>query len=122
MDINIRHAVLQDALYNELLNTIRPESVGTEISVFRNRIDLVVKKRGEEIFYEIKTASTAKSCVREAIGQLLEYCFYKCGNTRGFATKLIVIGEPCCDQSTTEYLGKLSELMQIPIEYKQITA
>lgn len=119
IDVNIRHALIQTKLYNELLQVYDENCVGTEVRIMGKKIDLVVRHNEENIFYEIKTASTAKSCAREAMGQLLEYCFYRC-NGNGFASKLVIVGECDSDTATNQYLSLLSERIGISIEYKQI--
>jgi hypothetical protein len=40
------------------------------------RIDLVVRTGEGYEFYEIKTYGSARACIREAIGQLLEYAMW----------------------------------------------
>ena len=39
-------------------------------------IDIVLKRPDGFWFYEIKTAKTARACIREALGQLLEYSYW----------------------------------------------
>ena len=47
--------------------------------------------RGKDItYFEIKIALTAKGCIREALGQLLEYNVYP-GEQR--ASEMVVVGE-----------------------------
>jgi hypothetical protein len=120
IDVNIRHALLQTKLFEELVVEYGENCVGTEIRILGKKIDLVVQYNSEIIFYEIKTASSAKACVREGIGQLLEYCFYKATGD-GFANKLVIAGECDPDTATNEYLDHLTTRVGIPIEYRQIT-
>jgi hypothetical protein len=48
-------------------------------------------RRGKDItYFEIKIALTAKGCIREALGQLLEYNVYP-GEQR--ASEMVVVGE-----------------------------
>ena len=75
IDVSRRHEILQQVLKRNLINKPGVQ-VATELSDARGgSIDLVVCCDGELEFYEIKTAATAKQCVREAMGQLLEYAY-----------------------------------------------
>jgi hypothetical protein len=67
--------------------------------------------------YEIKTAGSARLCVREAVGQLLEYALWT-GAPK--TTKLVVVGESPLDLSTKDYLRRLNRKFPIPINYEQI--
>jgi hypothetical protein len=92
LDLDLRHNLLQEALYRRLalqygqdrVHTEQPSGVGT-------KIDIVVKAENGYWFYEIKTALTPRACLREAIGQLLEYALWP-GSQE--PTRFIVVGEP----------------------------
>ena len=91
--------------------------MGTEINLNGTSIDLVVKDKGVYYFYEIKTASTAKACIRQALGQILEYSYWP-GNQK--AEKLVVVGAPSLDKDTTKYIEYLRNKFNLPIEYRSI--
>lgn len=97
---------LADAVETEL-----PSGVGT-------KVDVVVRQGGDYWFYEIKTALTARGCLREAIGQLLEYAFWPGAQE---PSRLVVVGEARLDKDGREYLSRLKERFALPIEYEQIT-
>lgn len=120
IEINSRHVLIQNKLYNKLVNEYGNENVGTENQIFGKRIDLVVKIENEYVFYEIKTAQSAKECVREAIGQLLEYCFYKSKTNDGYASKLVIVGESTLDENTKKYLELLSKKIKKAVSYLSI--
>src|SRR5687767_1841500 len=67
-----RHVILQNALYRHLCEVHGRDAVQYEVSF----IDLTVKANGGAMYFEIKIAPTAKRCIREALGQLLEYGIY----------------------------------------------
>jgi len=119
LDLALRHNELQEALYRRLAAQYGKESVGTENSSgVGTRIDLVVRRQNEYWFYEIKTALSARACLREAVGQLLEYAFWP--GAQG-ATRLIVVGEAAIDDDGVEYLLRLRERFALPIEYERIS-
>lgn len=82
-----------------------------------NSVDLVVKLGdGNTVFYELKVLPSARQCIREALGQLLEYCHYK---TPGSATKLIIVGESVAQGSDRSYLSELRIRYNLPIYYQR---
>jgi hypothetical protein len=119
VDIALRHNALQQALHRRLVSRYGEENVGTENpSGVGTRIDVVVRREGEFWFYEIKTARSPRACLREAVGQLLEYAFWPGGQA---ATRLIVVGESEIDGDASEYLRRLKDRFSLPIDYEQIT-
>ncbi|NQY33703.1 MAG: hypothetical protein HRT37_01785 [Alteromonadaceae bacterium] len=116
--IKLKHNDYQYLLHEELVKIHGKENVGTEVSVNGTSIDLVVKKNEDEYwFYEIKTASTAKACIRQALGQIFEYSYWP-GHQK--AKKLIIVGKPIADKTEIEYVEYLRKTFDIPIEYHSI--
>ena len=58
-----------------------------------------------------------RGCLREAIGQLLEYAFWPGAQE---AKRLIVVGETAIDRDAAKYLCRLKERFSLPIEYEQL--
>ncbi len=118
LDINLRHNVLQEALYCKLADEYGAENVGVELpSGAGTSIDVAVRHKGEFYFYEIKTAQSPRACLRQALGQLLEYAFWP-GTQE--AVRLIVVGETALGEEGAEYLRTLRKLFSLPIEYEQV--
>lgn len=117
-DVSLLHNELQTDLYEELVEVHGKDSVGTEIKCgFGNRVDVVVKTNQKFIFYEIKTLRTAKSCIREALGQLLEYAYY--GNN--LKIEKLIVASPCpINKDDKQYLKRLGEKFNLNIGYHQI--
>lgn len=112
------HAKLQQKLYHRLADKFGKENVGTEIHGKNGTsIDVVVKKGGNYWFYEIKTAPTARVCIREALGQILEYAFWPGAKE---AARLVIVGEHPLDSEAKEYLAILNARFSLPIEYDRI--
>lgn len=120
LDVNLRHTFLLDVLERQL-----KERYGLTDVVFRenpsglgqNSIDLVVHQPSGCWFYDIKTYLEPRLCVREALGQLLEYAFWPgCKE----ACRLIVVGESAPDSDVREYCRRLKKRFSLPIEYQQI--
>ncbi|UJF23842.1 hypothetical protein L0B52_05700 [Suttonella sp. R2A3] len=115
INIDARHTYLQEKLYDHLVSIFGKDAVSLENPINGNRIDIVVENsKNSYIFYEIKTGSSAKSCIRQAIGQLFEYAFW---NRQEFNVELVVAGEFELDKTTSEYIWFLKNTFNIPISY-----
>ncbi len=118
VDVDLRHNLIQEKLYNQLVKKYGKKSVGTECrTVCGNQIDLVVNLKDELIYYEIKTALTAKTTIRESLSQLLEYSYWHGGTE---ASKLIIASEASLDNKAEQYLRKLRKKFSIPVYYDQV--
>jgi hypothetical protein len=117
IDVNLRHMVIQRALFVRLREKHGVAHVCCERSSGVGiRVDVMVRSGEEYWFYEVKTGGTARACIREALGQLLEYAYWP-GAQR--ATRLVVVGEPSLDARAREYLAMLRQQFSLPIEYEQ---
>jgi hypothetical protein len=120
LDVALRHNELQESLHRKLVGLHGAENVATENpSGTGTRVDVVVRQGTEYWFYEIKTALSPRACIREAVGQLLEYAFWPGGQA---AFRLIVVGETAIDAEGEDYLRRLRKEFSLPIEYEQIHA
>ena len=117
LDITLRHNDLQAMLYRRLVEKYGGENVGTEVPSGTGTVDVMVRQEGGFLFYEIKTASSPRACLREALGQLLEYAFWP-GSQE--AIRLIVVGETELDEEAAKYLCILRERFSIPLEYERL--
>ncbi len=118
LDLDLRHNLLQEALYVSLTSKYGKDNVRTEQpSGVGTLIDVVLKVKNEFWFYEIKTALTARACMREAIGQLLEYGFWPGAQE---PKRFIVVGEGSIDAEGEEYLARLRKRFSLPIEYQKL--
>lgn len=113
---NLIHNQIQDQIYNILCKEHGKENVGTENQLgTRGQIDIVVKLEKGYVFYEIKTSNNIRECIRDAIGQLLEYAHYD--NEENIAELVIITPNKLTD-SAKKYLLKLRQKYNIPITYK----
>lgn len=82
-----------------------------------NYIDLVAETVSRKrIFFEIKTASEVRLCIRQALGQLMEYAFYA---GEEYAQKLVIVGPEDKTPEDEKYLQRLNNeiIPSIPIQY-----
>ena len=77
---------------------------------------MAVRQDGEYTYYEIKTGLSAQSCIREALGQLLEYSYWPRAES---ATRLVIVGEPPLDKNARAYLENLRKQFSLPLEYRR---
>ncbi|MNF96506.1 hypothetical protein D3C84_792980 [compost metagenome] len=117
LDIRLKHNDYQSNLYSELSNIYGEENVGTEIYANGLSIDLVVKQGESYWFYEIKTASTARACIRQALGQILEYSYWP-GHQR--AEKLVIVGSTVASAEEIRYVEYLRDTFGLQLEYQAI--
>ena len=119
LDIELRHNLLQDVLERRLVDRYGADNIRREVAcgIGNNSIDLVVRQPDGYWFYDIKTFPSPRACMREAIGQLLEYAFWPgCQE----ASRLIVVGEAPPDRDVVEYCHQLRSRFSLPVEYEQI--
>jgi hypothetical protein len=118
LDITLRHNDLQLALHAHLSAKYGNNAVGTETVTIKGcKIDAVVRHENNSYwFYEIKTAFSARVCIREALAQLMEYSFWPGAQE---AERLIIIGEAVLDESSKRFLELLRNRFAIPIYYQQ---
>lgn len=119
IDVALRHKALQRVLYNCLCAEAGSENVAIEHELNLGvSVDAAVRTPGGLAFYELKVAPSVQSCVRPAIGQLLEYAHWPSA-TR--AIELIVVGEYAPDNDARAFLHLLRDRFSLPLWYRQIT-
>jgi len=111
-----QHNILQSAIYEHLDALHRDNVSGEQRTVDGTCIDIVVRDGEAFTYYEIKTALSARECIRQALGQLLEYAYWPKATS---AHRLVVVGKPPLDKEAKAYLATLNDKFSIPIEYQQ---
>jgi hypothetical protein len=77
-------------------------------------VDVVLNLDGTRVFYEVKTHPTAKACIRDALGQLLEYAVYPKAKR---ADRLVVVGDGKPTREDAQYLRHLRAHLPLPVHY-----
>ena len=109
--VDPRHVRLQNRLYDYLRKEHGEGNVHYEQD---NVVDLAVENPNGSTFYEIKMETTAKRCIRQAMGQLMEYSHYpECRK----ADKLVVVGDAPPTNEDRLYLEFLRREYRMPISY-----
>lgn len=111
-EVSARHRIIQDGVKHFLEKTKKYKTVCFEADY---KDIYAIRKDGINEIYEIKTYN-AKRCIREALGQLLEYNHYP---ARPSSDILYVVGEEPLDKKDKQYLSFLREKYKLPIWYRQ---
>lgn len=99
------HVEMQNALYIELLNEYCEDNVAAENPMaVGNPADLVVSTPDGYAIYEIKTSLLPRQCIRQAIGQLLEYAYWLRSPE---VCDLVVVGPSELDRDSAGYIESL---------------
>jgi hypothetical protein len=117
IEIIYLHRAISNSLTRELRKEHGNENVTREhpAGFGANKIDIVVNHKSQLTFYEIKTYNSLKTSIREAFGQLMEYCFYP---DKQKANELIIVTQLPADIQTKTYFKHLRETFGLPIYYQ----
>jgi hypothetical protein len=120
-EVKLHHRKLRKVLYKQLVSKFPNREIFQELPIGDgNSVDVVVRQRNEYWFYEIKTAGSARACLRQGLGQVLEYAFWP--PIARMVSRLIVVGEAAMDESSEKYLQLLKKRFSLPISYQRIRA
>ena len=111
------HDEIKEKLYLQLIQKYGADNVGTEISIGQKKIDLVVRNHDSYDLYEIKTNKEVRICIREAIGQIIDYAFFECQDKVG---KMTIVGPTQITIEASEYLQNIRCKHSLPIYYESI--
>lgn len=110
--VDLLHIKLQNMLYKTLKAKHGAKAVKYEMDF----VDLAIRLKTHVTFIEIKIDRSAKRCIRQALGQVLEYSCYANKNR---ANELLVVGEHAPTEMDKTYLQHLREQHKLPIYYAQ---
>lgn len=117
VDKELRHNVLQAALFTHLEKLHGADNVSGEQDCGNGTpIDVCMTNGKDYVYYELKTASTPQGCIRQAIGQLMEYSYWPGAHE---ANALVIVGEHKSDKNSKAYLDMLNRRFKLPISYRQ---
>ncbi|AYH27066.1 MULTISPECIES: hypothetical protein [Pectobacterium] len=119
IEIEYLHNDIQSGIYNSLCLEYGSENVGTENNTgYNSRVDIVVRlNKSSFYFYEIKTNTSVLACIREAIGQVIEYVHFRDNPVN--VDKMFIIGIYPPNEDEVRYMKTLREEYNIPIYYRQ---
>lgn len=116
---NQLHNDIQNRLYAHLCETLGAKNVGTEVSTGSGTaIDVVTNIKDDVTFYEIKTSTSVRASIRQAIPQLLEYAFWP---QQKRADRLVIVSQLPLTNAASQYIEYLRKTFNLPIFYQQFS-
>lgn len=116
-EADLFHNRLQTDLFNYLVTIHGKDNVETETPTGNGTfIDVVVRDGKNYTLYEIKTSQSVRQCIRDALGQLLEYAHF---GTDIALNELVVVSPYKVTDDVNKYLAILSKKYGLPIVYRQ---
>jgi hypothetical protein len=115
---NVLQELLADHYYTEVTRSIAITYQNS--SKYSNEVDIKARDaEGNITFFEIKALATLDGCIREALGQLLEYAYWATTDIP-LASKLVIATAHPLSQAAQQYLCRLKQASSLPLEYVQI--
>ncbi len=111
--VKVDHKKIQKNLYDMLIMEYGEQNVQIEI----NGIDILVNSISRTIIYEIKSYDDNKQCIRDAIGQLLEYKWYNKNLFKSNNISLVIVGQNELSKEEEKYMKYIKSCMNEKIEY-----
>lgn len=106
------HNIIQNSLYLDLKKNFPLQQVTME---YEGRVDILRESDTERWLYEIKPFENVLQCLRNAIGQLIEYSFRFPATDK--KTTLVIVGPAELEGDAVAALSHFEESINIPIEY-----
>lgn len=114
-EVDLMHNRMQTDIYNQLVREYGEGDVGTELPLGEGTtVDVVVRKGDSYVYYEIKTANSIRICIREALGQLMEYGFW---SKEECVEKIVIVSQNYITKDAEDYLRLLKSEFNIPVKY-----
>lgn len=116
----LKHNFLQSRLFEQLVVKYSAAQVGAEVPVGIGRacVDVCVKVcEKTTFFYEIKTSNSARACLREALGQAIEYAYWPAVER---ADKLIIVSPALATDDLISYMAFLRSRFDHCVYYQRI--
>lgn len=119
-EVKQQHRKLALVLYNELVKEVGAANVACDVPTsIGTYIDMVKRAGNHYVLYEIKTYNQLRKNIREAIGQLLEYAYWKRDKK---IKELVIVSDRKLNKETMDYLNYLKQTFGLPVSYLQKTA
>lgn len=113
---NPEHAHMQAQLMDELKAEFPGASIKREVGF----VDVIVRTKTEICLFEIKSDLEAKSVIREALGQILEYAYHP-SRSYSHSVRLVIVGRSKLPPAERTYLNRLRNEFNIPIDYRVVS-
>lgn len=108
-----KHNKIQEALKAKLVEEYGKENILLE----ENYVDVKLIQTNYVGLYEVKSASYASDCVREALGQILFYAYHDKDKR---AKKIYVVGQYPANEQDKGYIQYVKDKLKLDFEYLNI--
>lgn len=110
----ISYKPTHNIVQNQINEILKDSGIYSEVVLESENVDIKAQtKNGKWHFFEIKTSKT-RMCLREALGQILEYAHFK---PIVMAEKLFIVGLYRMSDVEKQYIRLLRNLYNIPVWY-----
>lgn len=116
IEVTPEHARMHKKLEALLVSRYGKQSVTTEFE----GIDVCVRTASEVILYEIKSDASPRAVIRNALGQVLEYAYYRPKLWKGLAVRLVIVGRNSPGSAEQKYLHRLRTEFRLPVSYQTV--
>lgn len=111
--VDAAHNRLQQELYDRLVGIYGEDRVRME----ENFVDLKLIEQDKITFFEVKRYHSARECIREALGQLLDY-IWKERKTYTTNLKIVVVGASKPTKDEKRFIDFLKQNLKIEFDYQ----
>ena len=106
------HNKIQQQVYEDLMKECGIENISME----ENYVDLVLKRNGKIYMIEVKPCETARKCIVEGIGQLLNY--YYATKYEKVNIELMIVGKNRANEDDETFIRLMQQNLAIPFSYR----
>jgi hypothetical protein len=101
----------------ELMRLLREEFPNAKVLREDDFIDVMVQTDDQILLFEIKSDVEARSVIRHALGQILEYAFHP-NRQHSLPLRLFIVGRYPLTPFDTKYLERLQTQFRLPVQYR----
>lgn len=105
---------LHNKIQNQFVKFLRDNYPGRLSVEYHKRVDVMREDQDVLWMYEVKPYEDAYRCVRESIGQLLDYAFRLSTDKE---TKIVTVGPNKADHETLKFIAHLKRQLNVDYEY-----
>ncbi len=112
----ITYDPLHERLQAQLMTLLQERYGRKKVVREKDNVDITIFDDSSTILIEIKSNPIARSAIREALGQLLEYAYYYPGASER-NLELLMIAPGKLDETAARYIDRLRTHFKLPIRY-----
>jgi hypothetical protein len=107
-------------IQNKLVEALNHEYPNDSVICEENYVDVTLHTEQETVIFEIKPDKDARTVIRNALGQILEYAYHP-RNKHQKSVRLVIVGQSKPTKADRDFMAKLNNDFSIPISYRTVT-